>query len=71
MAWHNPDDKAIIDIWNFVYDEELHIEDGDFECDRYLVAKTLVGVLSSVERTLTLCHYPDQTRHLNLAPQVC
>lgn len=28
MAWHNPDDKAIVDIWNFVYDEELHIEDG-------------------------------------------
>ena len=41
--WQNPSDEDIISIWNYVYDEELQIEAGDVECEKFLVAKTLVS----------------------------
>ena len=44
--WSTPDDKAIIDLWNFVYDSELpehRIKDGDIDCKPFLVARTLVS----------------------------
>ena len=41
--WAIPDDQTIIDIWNLVFGMEHLVEDGDVECESFLVAKTLVG----------------------------
>ncbi|KAF8486334.1 hypothetical protein DFH94DRAFT_809635 [Russula ochroleuca] len=40
--WAIPDDNAIVDIWNLIYDPDQQIEGGDLECQRFQVVKTLV-----------------------------
>ena len=68
--WENPIDDAIISIWNYVYDNEIHIEGGDVECDKFLVAKTLVSGWTHFLCVLTFGRYPDRTCDIKLAPQV-
>jgi hypothetical protein len=44
--WAIPDDNAIVDIWNLIYDPDQQIEGGDLECQRFQVVKTLVRGLN-------------------------
>jgi hypothetical protein len=42
--WELPSDKKILEIWNQVFDTSVHqIKKGDFLCDNFIVAKTLVS----------------------------
>lgn len=41
--WSTPSDEAIIEVWNLVFGDEHPIDEGDIECRRFVVAKTLVG----------------------------
>lgn len=42
--WETPEDKKIISIWNVAFDGTDHVlEEGNFECDLFYVAKTLVS----------------------------
>lgn len=70
--WQVPDDKAIIDIWNLVYDEDMHIDESDTDCEMFLVAKTLVRDIVMYKLTfLTIFRCQDQTRNIKLAAQIC
>jgi hypothetical protein len=51
--WETPSDSTIIDTWNYVYDDDERIEDGDTECDRFVIAKTLVSQIHYVYHMLT------------------
>ena len=45
--WSTPSDEAIIEVWNLVFGDEHPIDEGDIECHRFVVAKTLV-VMNSI-----------------------
>ncbi|KAI9434934.1 hypothetical protein H4582DRAFT_2080175 [Lactarius indigo] len=40
--WNTPGDDTIVEVWNIVFGEDHPIDDGDTECYRFVVAKTLV-----------------------------
>ena len=47
--WAILDDKKIMEIWNRVFGESDHqIEDDDYLCDNFTVAKTLVSTFNAV-----------------------
>lgn len=43
--WNTPSDDTIIEIWNLVFSIDHPIDEGDTECYRFSVAKTLVSDL--------------------------
>ena len=45
-AWTTPCDDTIIKIWNIVFGADYPIDEGDNECYRFVVAKTLVSTFS-------------------------
>ena len=50
--WLILEDKAIIETWNFVYDEEHQIESDDTECNHFVIAKTPVSNITSIYHML-------------------
>jgi hypothetical protein len=62
--WLIPKDKEIIETWNYVYDKEYQIESDDTECDRFVVAKTLVSNITFIYHMLTFHLIPkSNTRY--------
>jgi hypothetical protein len=41
--WNTPSDEAIIEVWNLVFGDDHPINEGDIECFRFVIAKTLVS----------------------------
>ncbi|KAF8262345.1 hypothetical protein EI94DRAFT_1704851 [Lactarius quietus] len=40
--WNTPCDDTIIEIWNLVFGADHPLDDGDTDCYRFIVAKTLI-----------------------------
>ncbi|KAH9162335.1 hypothetical protein EDB89DRAFT_2079814 [Lactarius sanguifluus] len=40
--WNTLSDDTIVEVWNIVFGVDHPIDEGDTECDRFIVAKTLV-----------------------------
>lgn len=40
--WNTPSDDTIVEVWNIIFGIDYPIDEGDTECNRFIVAKTLV-----------------------------
>jgi hypothetical protein len=43
--WNTPSDDAIVEVWNMVFGDDYPIVEGDIDCHRFVVAKTLMSAL--------------------------